>query len=104
MYNVYVYILVMAIVTYLIRVVPLALIRKEIKSPFIKSFLFYVPYATLAAMTFPSILMTQGLSLAAGIVGLVTALVLSYLRKNLLTVAACACGAALVIEVLINVL
>ncbi|MBQ1457697.1 MULTISPECIES: AzlD domain-containing protein [Butyrivibrio] len=104
MYNVYVYILVMAIVTYLIRVVPLALIRKEIKSPFIKSFLFYVPYATLAAMTFPSILMTQGLSLAAGIAGLVTALVLSYLRKNLLTVAACACGAALVIEVLINVL
>ncbi len=94
----------MAIVTYLIRVVPLALIRKEIKSPFIKSFLFYVPYATLAAMTFPSILMTQGLSLAAGIAGLVTALVLSYLRKNLLTVAACACGAALVIEVLINVL
>lgn len=104
MYNVYVYILVMAIVTYLIRLVPLALIRKEIKSPFIKSFLFYVPYATLAAMTFPSILMTQGLSLAAGIAGLVTALVLSYLRKNLLTVAACACGAALVIEVLINVL
>lgn len=104
MYNVYVYVLVMAIVTYLIRVVPLALIRKEIKSPFIKSFLFYVPYATLAAMTFPSILMTQGLSLAAGIAGLVTALVLSYLRKNLLTVAACACGAALVIEVLINVL
>ncbi len=104
MYNVYVYILVMAIVTYLIRVVPLALIRKEIKSPFIKSFLFYVPYATLAAMTFPSILMTQGLSLAAGIAGLVTALVLSYLRRNLLTVAACACGAALVIEVLINVL
>jgi hypothetical protein len=48
--------------------------------------------------------MTQGLSLAAGIAGLVTALVLSYLRKNLLTVAACACGAALVIEVLINVL
>lgn len=104
MYNVYVYILVMAIVTYLIRVVPLALIRKEIKSPFIKSFLFYVPYATLAAMTFPSILMTEGLSLAAGAAGLVTALVLSYLRKNLLTVAACACGAALVIEVLINVL
>lgn len=104
MYNVYVYILVMAIVTYLIRVVPLALIRKEIKSPFIKSFLFYVPYATLAAMTFPSILMTEGLSLAAGAAGLVTALVLSYLRKDLLTVAACACGAALVIEVLINVL
>ncbi|MCR5772984.1 MAG: AzlD domain-containing protein [Butyrivibrio sp.] len=102
--NVYIYIIVMAVVTYLIRVFPLALIRKEIKSPFIKSFLFYVPYATLAAMTFPAILMSEGLSLMAGAAGLVIALILSYLRKNLLTVAVCACGAALVIEVLINVL
>ncbi|SHI25330.1 Branched-chain amino acid transport protein [Butyrivibrio fibrisolvens DSM 3071] len=104
MMNVYVYIIVMALVTYLIRVCPLVLIRKEIKSPFIRSFLYYVPFATLAAMTFPAILMSDGLSLAAGIAGLVTALVLSYLRKNLLTVAACACGAALVIQVVINVL
>lgn len=104
MHNVYVYIIVMALVTYLIRVFPLVLIRKEIRNPFIKSFLFYVPYATLAAMTFPAILMSDGLSLVAGSAGLVTALVLSYMRKNLLTVAACACGAALVIEVLINVL
>ena len=55
-YNVYVYIAVMAIVTYLIRALPLTLIRREIKSPFLKSFLYYVPYATLAAMTFPAIL------------------------------------------------
>ena len=54
MSRVYVYIIVMALVTYLIRVFPLVLIRKEIKSPFIRSFLFYVPYATLAAMTFPA--------------------------------------------------
>lgn len=54
--DVYLYILVMAGVTYLIRVIPLALTKKEITNPFIKSFLFYVPYACLAAMTFPAIL------------------------------------------------
>ncbi len=54
--NVYIYILVMAGVTYLIRMLPLALAKKEITNPFVKSFLFYVPYACLAAMTFPAIL------------------------------------------------
>ena len=53
--NVYVYILVMALVTYLIRMLPLTLIREKIKSTFIKSFLYYVPYVTLAVMTFPAI-------------------------------------------------
>ena len=53
-HNVYLYILVMAIVTYLIRMLPLALAKNEIRSPFIKSFLYYVPYACLAAMTFPA--------------------------------------------------
>ena len=52
-HNIYIYILVMAVVTYLIRLVPLTLIRKEIKNPFIRSFLYYVPYVTLAVMTFP---------------------------------------------------
>ena len=51
--NIYVYILVMAGVTYLIRMLPLVLFKKEITSPFVKSFLYYVPYACLAAMTFP---------------------------------------------------
>lgn len=54
--NVYIYILVMAGVTYLIRVLPLVLVKKEITSPYVKSFLYYVPYACLAAMTFPAIL------------------------------------------------
>ena len=58
--NVYIYILVMAGVTYLIRMLPLALAKKEITNPFIKSFLFYVPYACLAAMTFPAILFGNG--------------------------------------------
>ena len=55
-HNIYIYIFVMAAVTYLIRMLPLTLIRKEIKSTYIKSFLYYVPYVTLAAMTFPAIL------------------------------------------------
>ena len=59
MSRVYLYIILMAVVTYLIRALPLTLIRKEIKSRFIKSFLYYVPYATLAAMTFPAILYGQ---------------------------------------------
>ena len=54
-YPVYLYIAVMAIVTYLIRVLPLTLIKQEIKNPFIRSFLYYVPYVTLSVMTFPAI-------------------------------------------------
>ena len=55
-HNLYMYIFVMAAVTYLIRMLPLTLIQKEIKNTFIKSFLYYVPYVTLAVMTFPAIL------------------------------------------------
>ena len=55
-HNVFLAIAVMAVVTYLIRVLPLVLIRREIKSPFIRSFLYYVPYVTLSVMTFPAIL------------------------------------------------
>ena len=54
--NVYVYILIMAGVTYLVRVLPITLIRRQIKNRFLKSFLYYVPYVTLAVMTFPAIL------------------------------------------------
>ena len=55
-HNVYLYILVMAGVTYLIRILPLTLIKKEIKNVYVKSFLYYVPYVTLSVMTFPAIL------------------------------------------------
>ena len=64
-HNVYFYILVMAAVTYLIRMLPLALAKNEIRSPFIKSFLYYVPYACLAAMTFPAILDATGSPISA---------------------------------------
>ena len=65
--DVYLYILVMAGVTYLIRVIPLALTKKEITNPFIKSFLFYVPYACLAAMTFPAILYATSSVISAAV-------------------------------------
>ena len=79
------------IVSYLIRVLPLTLIRKPIKNRFIKSFLYYVPYITLAVMTFPSIVdATQ--SPIAGIIALVVGIVLSYLGAGLFPVA-CACCA-----------
>ena len=95
--NVYIYILVMAVVTYLIRMLPLAIWRKEITSPFVKSFLFYVPYACLAAMTFPAIL-SATTSVISGAVGFAVALYLAYKEKSLLTVALIACAAVFVVE------
>ena len=97
MSRVYAYILLMAVVTYLIRALPLTLIRKEIKSKFIKSFLYYVPYATLAAMTFPAILSATD-HLVASIVGFAVAMVLAFNKRSLLTVAGFACAAAFIVE------
>ena len=102
-HNVYIYILVMAVVTYLIRMLPLAIWRKEITSPFVKSFLYYVPYACLAAMTFPAILNATS-SMLSGAVGFAVALYLSYKEKSLLTVALFACGAVFVVERLMTFL
>ncbi|MBQ8816494.1 MAG: AzlD domain-containing protein [Lachnospiraceae bacterium] len=96
-HNVYLYILVMAVVTYLIRMLPLAIWTKEIKSPFVKSFLYYVPYACLAAMTFPAIL-TATSSMVSGAVGFAVALYLAYKEKSLLKVALFACAAVFVTE------
>lgn len=96
--NIYVYILVMAGVTYLIRMLPLVLFKKEITSPFVKSFLYYVPYACLAAMTFPAILTATAGGILSGVVGLVVALIVAYKEKSLLTVALFACAAVLIAE------
>ena len=96
-HNVYIYILVMAGVTYLIRMLPLALSKKEITNPYIRSFLYYVPYACLAAMTFPAIL-TSTASIVSGAVGFAAALFMAYREKSLLTVALTACAAVFVAE------
>lgn len=84
------YLLVMAGVTYLIRMLPLTVYRKEIKSVFIRSFLRYVPYAVLGAMTFPDVLYATG-SLWTGLVGLVVAIIMAWRGHSLLTVAIGAC-------------
>lgn len=98
-HNIYIYILVMALVTYLIRVLPLVLIRKEIKSRFIRSFLYYVPFATLAAMTFPAILSATDMLLSA-VIGFATALILAFTRRSLIVVAVGASLAVFLVETL----
>ena len=91
------YLVVMALVTYLIRMIPFTLFRKEIKSVFFRSFLAYVPYAVLGAMTFPSIFFATA-SLPSAIAGTVIALILAFFRRSLLTVAVGAAGTALAVE------
>ena len=79
------YIAIMAIVTYLIRALPFAFFRKKIKSKFIKSFLYYVPYAVLSAMTIPAIFYSTG-NIYTSIAGTVAALVLAYFNLPLIVV------------------
>lgn len=101
-HNIYIYILVMAGVTYLIRLLPLTLIRKEIKSPFIKSFLYYVPYVTLAVMTFPAILSATA-NIWSALAGFAVALVLAYKRKSLITVSMIACASVFLVELITGI-
>lgn len=96
-HNIYVYIFIMAAVTFGIRVLPLTLIRKQIKNRFFKSFLYYVPYVTLSVMTFPAITeATQ--SPIAGAVALVVGIILARLGAGLFKVAASCCAAVFIIE------
>ena len=107
------YLIVMAVVTYLIRMLPLTVFRREIKSVFIKSFLYYVPYAVLAAMTIPDVLYSTGYvagdpatlgQLWAALGGLIVAVFLAWKDKGLLTVAIGACvGVAAVQGILLVV-
>lgn len=91
------YILVMAGVTYLIRALPIVLFRKRIKNRFILSFLAYIPYAVLGAMTVPAIFYATGSTLSA-VFGLLAAVILAYMEKGLLTVAAAACAVVFIAE------
>lgn len=91
--------IIMAAVTYLIRVLPLTLIRKEIKNTFIRSFLYYVPYVTLAVMTFPAIINATESPIAA-FISFVVAMVLAWMGASLFKVAVVACVVVFVIELL----
>lgn len=88
----------MALVTYIPRVVPLTVFRGQIKSRFIRSFLDYTPYAVLGAMTFPDVFTSTG-SLASALIGTGVALILSYCRKGLVTVACSAIAAVYLAEI-----
>lgn len=101
--KVYLYIFIMALVTYLVRMLPLVLFRKKIESRFIKSFLYYVPYAVLGAMTLPDILSSTG-SIYSALLGLGAAVILAFREKGLLTVALCSCGVVFVAECVLRLL
>ena len=98
MHSIYAYIIVTAGVTYLIRMLPLVLLKREIQNPFIESFLYYVPYVTLAVMTFPAILGATG-TVWSGAAAFLAAVVLAYRGKSLIQVAAAACAAVFLTEI-----
>ena len=100
---IYVYILVMAVVTYLIRMLPLTLFQKKIESRFLRSFLYYVPYACLSAMTLPAILYSSA-SMISAAVGFTVAVILAIREKGLVVVALYACGAVFITERLLEFL
>ena len=95
--SLYAYICAMAVTTYLIRMLPLTVFRKPIKSRFVKSFLHYVPYACLTAMTFPAILYGTTYMIS-GIVALIIAVTLAFRGKSLLTVSLASCAAVFIGE------
>ena len=95
------YILVMAGVTYLVRMLPLVIFKKKITNRFIRSFLYYIPYAVLAAMTFPAILSATASPVSAA-VGLIIALIVAFLEWGLLPTALLACAAVFVCELFLK--
>lgn len=99
--NIYVSIAAMALATYLIRMLPLTVFRKPINSRFVRSFLHYVPYACLAAMTFPAILQDTASTLS-GAAALAVAVVLAYRGQSLIVVALASSGAAFLTERLLG--
>ena len=101
--RIYIYILVMAVTTYLVRSIPLLFMRKPIRSRFLRSFLHYVPVACLTAMTFPAILYTTE-NMISGAMGLAVAVLLALRNKSLIVVAVASSVAVLVTEFLMNML
>lgn len=98
--NILIYITVMALVTYAVRVVPLTLIKKPIKNRFIKSFLYYVPYVTLAVMTFPAIIDAVNNPLA-GVIALIVGIVAAYLGSGLFPTALLCCLTVFIAELIL---
>ena len=98
--DIYIYILVMFAVTFAVRVIPLTLLKKPITNRFIKSFLFYVPYITLALMTFPAIIEATSKPIY-GIAAFVLGLVLSWFTGNLFVVEISCCLVVLIMNMIV---
>ncbi len=94
------YVAVMALVTYFIRMIPFTFFRRKITNRFFRSFLYYIPYAVLSAMTIPAIFYSTG-DMTTAIVGTVVAVALAYLRQPLIIVALAAAAAAFVTGLII---
>ena len=92
--SIVIYLAVMAGVTYLVRMIPFTMMRKKIQSRFLRSFLYYIPYAVLSAMTIPAIFYSTG-DMITAVIGTIVAVVLAYLNLPLIVVALAAAGAAL---------
>ncbi len=101
--NFFIYLLVAAGITYLIRMLPLVLVKRKIQNRFLLSFLYYVPYAVLSVMTVPAIFFATGHTVSA-ILGFVSALAAAYKSKSLVTVACLACLTVFVCEAVIYVI
>jgi branched-subunit amino acid transport protein len=99
--SIYIYILIMIGVTYIVRALPLTLIQKQIKNRFLKSFLYYVPYATLAVMTFPAILNATQYQLS-GALALIVGVVAAFLGASLFKVATFSCAVVFISELIIS--
>lgn len=97
--NLYLYIVVMAGVTYLIRLIPLTLLRKDINNVYIKSFLYYIPFVTLAVMTFPAILDATA-NIWSALSGFMAAIVLAHQGNSLFKVSAVACMVVFLVELI----
>ena len=95
--NKWIYIFIMFAVTYMIRVLPLTIIRKKIKNTFIRSFLYYVPYVTLSVMTFPAIL-NATMSKSAALISFIVGIIEAWFGANLFKVALLCCSLVLIIE------
>lgn len=98
--SIVIYIAVMAGVTYLVRMVPFTLMRRKINSKFLKSFLYYIPYAVLSAMTIPAIFYSTG-NMVTSVAGTVAAVILAYFGLPLIVVALAASGTAFIVGLII---
>lgn len=95
----FIYLFIMSAVTYLVRTLPFVICKKKIENRFVQSFLYYVPYAVLGAMTFPAIFTSAG-NICASLAGLAAGCVLAFFEKSLLTVAVSACAASFIVNLL----